>query len=48
VLTELGRSNALSRRIHASYMPFLEHANPYSQLFSGRMIDMRAGTLGRI
>lgn len=48
VLAELGQSTALTRRIHASYMPFLERANPYSQWFSGRMIDMRAGALGRI
>ena len=48
VLEELGQSSAMTRRIHASYMPFLERANPYSQWFGGRTIDMRAGALGRI
>jgi TRAP-type mannitol/chloroaromatic compound transport system substrate-binding protein len=48
VLEELGAKTPLTRKIHASYMPFLEQANPYSQWFDLPMLQMRAAALGRI
>ncbi|HSA82108.1 MAG TPA: TRAP transporter substrate-binding protein [Geminicoccaceae bacterium] len=48
VLAEFGERTPLTRRIHASYMAFLEQANVYSQWFDLPMLQMRAATLGRI
>jgi TRAP-type mannitol/chloroaromatic compound transport system substrate-binding protein len=48
VLDELGDKTPLTRKIHASYRPYLERANPYSQWFEGKAIAMRARALGRI
>jgi TRAP-type mannitol/chloroaromatic compound transport system substrate-binding protein len=48
VLAELGERTALTRRIHASYMAFLERANVYSQWFDLPMLRMRAAALGRV
>jgi TRAP-type mannitol/chloroaromatic compound transport system substrate-binding protein len=48
VLEELGDKTPLTRKIHESYRPFLERANPYSQWFEGQAIAMRARALGRI
>jgi len=46
VLDELGEANALTRKIHRSYRPFLERANTYSQWFTGLILTTRAGVLG--
>jgi TRAP-type mannitol/chloroaromatic compound transport system substrate-binding protein len=46
VLDELGATDDLTRRIHNSYRPFLEHANTYSEWFTGRILQMRAEALG--
>jgi TRAP-type mannitol/chloroaromatic compound transport system substrate-binding protein len=48
VLAELGDRTPLTRKIHGSYMGFLEQANVYSQWFDLPMLRMRAATLGRI
>ena len=48
VLAELGAKTPLTRKIHASYMPFLEQANRYSQWFGLPMLRMRANALGRV
>jgi TRAP-type mannitol/chloroaromatic compound transport system substrate-binding protein len=48
VLAELGERTALTRRIHASYMEFLERANVYSQWFDLPMLRMRAAALGAV
>ena len=48
VLAELGERTPLTRRIHASYMAFLERANVYGQWFDLPMLRMRAATLGRV
>ena len=41
VLAELGATNALTKRIHESYMGFLAKAHPYSQWFDRRLYEMR-------
>ena len=46
VLAELGERTPLTRKIHASYMAFLEQANVYSQWFDLPMLRMRAAALG--
>ena len=48
VLDELGAKTPLTGKIHASYMPFLQQANRYSQWFDLPMLQMRAAALGRI
>jgi TRAP-type mannitol/chloroaromatic compound transport system substrate-binding protein len=48
VLAELGDRTPLTRRIHASYMAFLEQANVYSQWFDLPMLRMRAAALGTV
>jgi hypothetical protein len=48
VLAEIGDRTPLTRRIHASYMAFLERANIYSQWFDLPMLRMRAAALGRV
>ncbi len=47
VLEDLGNRNELTRRIHESYMDFLLKANPYSQWFDRRLLEMRAIALGQ-
>jgi len=48
VLEELGAETPLTRKIHGSYIKFLEQANPYSQWFDLPMLRMRAAALGLI
>jgi TRAP-type mannitol/chloroaromatic compound transport system substrate-binding protein len=48
VLAELGGRTPLTRRIHGSYMAFLERANVYSQWFDLPMLRMRAAALGEV
>lgn len=48
VLEELGASNALTAKIHASYMTFLERANRYGQWFDVPLLQMRARALGEV
>jgi hypothetical protein len=48
VLDELGAETPLTRKIHGSYIKFLEQANPYSQWFDLPMLRMRAAALGLI
>jgi len=48
VLDELAAETPLTRKIHGSCMKFLQQANPYSQWFDLRMLQMRAATLGPI
>ena len=48
VLEKLGAATPLTQRIHESYMDFLKPANPYSQWFDRRMLEMRALALGEV
>jgi hypothetical protein len=48
VIAELGARTPLTRRIHDSYMGFLERANVYGQWFELPMLRMRAAALGRV
>ncbi|MGI9509817.1 MAG: TRAP transporter substrate-binding protein [Geminicoccaceae bacterium] len=48
VLSELGDSDELTRRIHDSYMAFLRRANDYAQLFDAPIHKMRAKALAAI
>jgi TRAP-type mannitol/chloroaromatic compound transport system substrate-binding protein len=45
VLAELGDSDELTRRIHASYMTFLRQASDYGQNFDTPILQMRAKAL---
>ena len=45
VLAELGDSDELTRRIHASYMTFLRQASDYGQRFDAPILQMRAKAL---
>lgn len=45
VLEELGDSNDLTRRIHASYMAFLRAASDYTERFDAPVISMRTAAL---
>ena len=48
VLNELGNSDALTRKIHQSYMMFLRASNDYAQLFDTPILNMRAKALATI
>ena len=48
VLSELGDSDELTRRIHQSYMAFLSAANAYAQRFDTPILSMRAKALAAI
>lgn len=41
VLAELATTDALTAKVHDSYMGFLGHANRYSQRFDQRLLEMR-------
>jgi TRAP-type mannitol/chloroaromatic compound transport system substrate-binding protein len=45
VLQELGESNELTRRIHASYMAFLKAASDYTERFDAPIMRMRSAAL---
>ncbi|MGI9506449.1 MAG: TRAP transporter substrate-binding protein [Geminicoccaceae bacterium] len=45
VLNELGDSDALTRKIHQSYMTFLRATNDYAQRFDTPILNMRAKAL---
>ena len=45
VLADLGEATPLTRKIHQSYMPFLERAVPYSDWFDRRILAQRATAL---
>ena len=48
VLEELGASNVLTAKIHASYKAFLQRANRYGQWFDLPLLQMRARALGGV
>ncbi|MBI4185322.1 MAG: TRAP transporter substrate-binding protein [Proteobacteria bacterium] len=46
VLNEFATGDALTARVHASYMAFLRKANRYNTVFDRKMLEMRAKVLG--